>query len=387
MSKVTGYQLVSYGDMITDTPRMDAYAQALQQAVKPESIVLDIGAGTGIFSLLACQLGARLVHAIEPNDAIDLARLIAAANGCKDRIVFHQQLSTEMTLPTRAVVMISDLRGILPLLQHHIPAIIDARDRLLVPGGAMIPQKDTLWAALVHAPELYRPYEEPWLSNKFDLDMRAGHSFVVNSWRKAHLKTEQLLSIPQRWAILDYETITTPHVAGELSWEMEKEGVVHGLLLWFDTTLAEGIGFSNAPGQPDLIYGQAFFPLPHPVPLAAGDTVSIRLGADLIGNEYIWRWATHIVDGQDRHTVKADYKQSTFYGQPVTTQKMHKQAANFVPHLDDKGEVDLFILNLMDGSRSLEEIAQQTHKRFPERFPDWRNALARAGEVSQRHSR
>jgi predicted RNA methylase len=54
MGKAKGYRIAGYGDMIRDTTRMDAYIRALQQAVRPGCTVLDIGSGTGIFSLLAC---------------------------------------------------------------------------------------------------------------------------------------------------------------------------------------------------------------------------------------------------------------------------------------------------------------------------------------------
>jgi protein arginine N-methyltransferase 1 len=38
-------------------------------------------------------------------------------------------------------------------------------------------------------------------------------------------------------------------VAGELTWTAERPVTAHGLVVWFDTELAEGIGFSNAPAN------------------------------------------------------------------------------------------------------------------------------------------
>jgi protein arginine N-methyltransferase 1 len=95
------YSTRAFGSMIADTVRMRAYTAALRAAVKPGDVVLDIGTGTGIFALLACQYGASKVYAIEPNDNIQVARKLARENGFQDRIEFIQDLSTKVDLPER----------------------------------------------------------------------------------------------------------------------------------------------------------------------------------------------------------------------------------------------------------------------------------------------
>lgn len=385
MATPIGYRLTSYGDMITDRPRMEAYAQALRQTVRPGSVVLDIGAGTGIFSLLAYQFGAGQVHAVEPNDAIEVARATAAANGCAGRITFHRTLSIAITLPRPADVIISDLRGVLPLMQHHISAIADARRRLLAPGGVLIPRRDVLWAGLVEDPKLYRPYAEPWMSNDYGLDLRAGQPLVVNTWRKANAKGEQLLVAPQRWATLDYGSIEQPDVAGELAWTVERVGTAHGLLVWFDAELAEGIGFSNAPGQPELIYGQAFFPLQEPVTLVPGDVVTVQLRADLVDDDYVWRWSTRVTAQGDSGRVKANFKQSTFYGAPLSLEKLKRREAGFIPQPLEAAEIDRFVLSMIDGRTSLGEIATGLLAHYPQRFARQQDALTHAADLAERY--
>ncbi len=143
------YSILQYGQMVGDRTRVDGYFEALRNAIHPGSVVLDIGTGIGIFALLACRLGARKVYAIEPSDAISLAKTIADANGFGENIEFVQDASTNVTLPERADVIVSDLRGILPFCGRHISSIIDARERFLAFGGALIPQQDRLWAAVV----------------------------------------------------------------------------------------------------------------------------------------------------------------------------------------------------------------------------------------------
>ena len=85
------YTISQYGNMFINKARMNAFAAALRQVVTAKTVVLDIGAGTGIFALLACQYGARRVYAIEPDDAINLAREVAAANGFSDRLTCIQE--------------------------------------------------------------------------------------------------------------------------------------------------------------------------------------------------------------------------------------------------------------------------------------------------------
>src|SRR5216684_2505360 len=105
------YSLSGYGEMIADRVRIEAFTQALRGAIRPGAVVMDIGTGPGIMAVLACQLGASRVYAIEPDEIIQVARTIAAANGCADKIEFFEEVSSRVTLPERADVILSDLRG------------------------------------------------------------------------------------------------------------------------------------------------------------------------------------------------------------------------------------------------------------------------------------
>jgi type I protein arginine methyltransferase len=382
---VTTYSLNGYGNMITDTGRMEAFHQALQQTVTPDSIVVDIGSGTGILALLACQCGARRVYAIEPGDVIQVGWELAAANGYAQRIEFIQALSTQVTLPEPADVIVSDLRGTLSFFQHIIPAAMDARRRFLAPGGRLIPQRDILWAAVLEAPELYQSLLAPWNGDFCGLNLSLGWRLAANSYQKAEVKPEQLLVVPRFWATLDFATVESPDVAADIAWTVTRPGIGHGLLLWFDCILAPGIGFSNAPGEPDHVYGRTFFPWLEPVPLISGETVSVSLHADLVGDDYIWRWDTRIRDvgGQ----VKADFRQSTFFGDPLSPAKLRQMASDHVPALAKDGQIDRLILELMDGQTSLGDIARRLVAECPHRFASEREALTRVGELSLKYGR
>lgn len=386
MALPTGYGVGDYGDMVAPGPRIEAYAQALREHVRPGSVVVDIGAGTGVFALLACRLGAARVHAIEPNDAIQVARDAAAANGFSDRMVFHRALSTEVALAERADVVVSDLRGVLPLFEKHIPTIVDARERFLAPGGALIPLRDTIHVAPVESPEVYRSFEEPWLRNSLDLDLRAGRAQAVNRWDKLRGRPHVLLAEPVVWAELDYASIVDPSVEGSLTWDPARAGTLHGFLVWFDCRMPGSAGFSNAPERPTLIYGQSFLPVETPVALRAGDAISLDLSARLVADEYVWRWRTRVCDGPGGGPTRADMRQSTLLASALSPEGLQRREASYVPRLTPKGAADAFLLSRMDGAATLEAIAREAAQRFPALFPRWEDALARAGDLAERHT-
>jgi protein arginine N-methyltransferase 1 len=381
------YSVSSYGQMIADTPRMEAYVAALRRAVKPDSVVVDLGCGPGLFALLACQMGARRVYAIDPDNVIEVARQAAIANGYEDRIVCIQEYSTRVTLPEKADVIISDLRGILPWFEQHISAIADARRRLLKPEGVLIPQKDFLWAALVEAPEEYAKISGPWELNNYGLDLNSARGFVTNSWRKLRVNPEQFLTEPLHWCALDYREIEDLDFATELSWDASRPGTAHGFGVWFDSKLFDGIGFSNRPGEVELIYGAAFFPFSYPIDLVDGDEIGITLKADLVGEDYVWRWNTRVVSKQNSGFVKATFKQSTFFGVPLSAARLHKKSASHMAILNDEGAIEIFILSLMDGKTTLEQIAHQLAESYPNQFTSYGNALDHVSEIAQEFSR
>jgi type I protein arginine methyltransferase len=381
------YSLGAYGSMIADRVRIDAYAAALRKTVRAGSIVVEIGTGPGIFAVLACQFGASRVYAIEPAEIVQVAREVAAANGCADKIEFLEELSTRVTLPARADVILSDLRGVLPLFQHHIPAIVDARRRFLAPGGTMIPQEDTLWAAIVEAPKRYEELVGPWEDNPLGQDLGPARQLAVNNIEKVSVNPGQLLTAHRLWTTVDYASVENQDVRGELEWTVERAGTGHGIVVWFDTDLAEGVGFSNAPGAPETVYGSLFFPWTQPATLAQGQTVCVSLAAKLVENEYVWRWTTCIKPLERSSASLIHFEQSQLAGAVLSTTQLHRIAADYIPQLSEEGLLRRRAFELMDGRVSLEEIAHRLTAEFPRRFSSWQQALSYAGIISQEFSR
>lgn len=370
--------------MVADTVRMDAYLRALQHHISPGAVVLDIGTGTGIFAFWAIRFGARKVYAIEPNDAIQTGRQIAADSGFSERVEFIQGLSTQITLPEKADVIVSDLRGVLPLYDHHISTIIDARERLLTPGGALIPQTDILRVAIVSSSELYNSYVNGFGQYPEGMDLSAARKINLNAWGSGRPSPDQLIGQPQEWCRLNYQTITAASVSGEMNWQVESDAVAHGFCVWFDTTLTNGIGFSNAPGGGAKVYGSAFFPWLEPVNLTAGDLVKIELKANLVGDDYIWSWNTSVQEAGTDQKLKASFQQSTFFGLSLSPQHLHKHAATYTPRLNEDGQIAQFVFHCVREGLMQGEIANLLATAYPTRFKHQRDALSHIALLAEK---
>ncbi|HEX8154610.1 MAG TPA: class I SAM-dependent methyltransferase [Thermoanaerobaculia bacterium] len=308
------YDIVDHGWMIRDRVRSDAYAAAIRRTVRPGDVVLDLGAGTGIFALLACQAGARRVFAVETSAYLEVARELAAANGFADRIECIQADSTAIELAERADVIVFDIRGVLPLFGTALRVIVDARDRHLRPGGTMLPRRETLFVALVESPDTYARHAEPWTSGAYGLELGSVRRMATSETRKVYCDSRDVISEVAAWTTLDYATLTSTDANGTVSLAAQRGGTAHGCIVWFDAELAEGIVLSNSPHAPRTLYGSVFFPFEQPVAVRAGEAIEVDLAAKLVNDDdYVWRWNTTLVRGGERVPL---FRQSSFFAYP-----------------------------------------------------------------------
>jgi hypothetical protein len=215
------------------------------------------------------------------------------------------------------------------------------------------------------------------------LDFSAGWPLVANAGSRLTDKQAKLLVRPSTVAVLDYRTIAKSDIAGELSWTISQPGTAHGVAIWFDRIVADGIKISNEPGASEAVnisgvYGQTFFPWLSSVELEPGDRVSFRIKANLVKDEYVWRWETAIHAG---HGIKASFRQSTLHGHPLSLESLKKREAEHIPAPNEDARIDAFILSRIDGHASFAQLARALAANFPSRFGRWEDALSRVGDV------
>ena len=177
---------------LEDHVRLSAFRRAVQELVRPDSVVVDLGSGTGILGLLACQAGAARVYSLEESSLIELAREICQATGFADRVRFIKGHSTRITLPEPADIILGDQIGHFGFEAGLFDYFSDARRRFLKPDGLTIPQRITFCLAPVEHEPLWRQVEF-WNADQAGINVRPAHALASNTGYPVKLDAEQLL--------------------------------------------------------------------------------------------------------------------------------------------------------------------------------------------------
>jgi len=153
-----------YADMLHDRPRAAAYAAALASLVTPGAVVLDVGTGTGLLSILAARAapGVAVVACDQFPPMVRLAKETVAAAGLTSSVTVHACRSDELgvgcgstaLLPRQADVAVSEILDSILLGEGALPTAVDVGARLLRPGGAAIPARGRVLAQAVACPAL-----------------------------------------------------------------------------------------------------------------------------------------------------------------------------------------------------------------------------------------
>jgi type II protein arginine methyltransferase len=237
--------------MLADTARNDAFEAAIQAAVRPDDIVLDIGTGTGLLAMMAARAGARQVLACEMlPDLAELAWVVIDANGYASRIGVVAKRSTELVigqdLPSRATLLIAEIfdslligEGVLETFQH-------ARTHLLAPHARIIPASGVLCGQLASSPRFKRMYPLCEL-NGFYLRAFARHGLEKQFY--AVLKADEWQPLSDRLDIkrFDFAQGIDLRQDWSLSVRINQAGSVQGLVLWMELQLDARTRLASGP--------------------------------------------------------------------------------------------------------------------------------------------
>ncbi|KAG9352633.1 hypothetical protein JZ751_021047 [Albula glossodonta] len=151
-----------YADMLHDRDRNEKYYQGIRAAVGrvkargERAVVLDIGTGTGLLSMMAVSAGADYCYAVEVfKPMAEAAVRIVEKNGFSDKIKIINKHSTEVTvgpdgdMQTRANILVTELFDTELIDSQSVTSPSPPQE-----GCEAVPHRATVYAQLVQSEQL-----------------------------------------------------------------------------------------------------------------------------------------------------------------------------------------------------------------------------------------
>ena len=247
--------------MLSDGLRNSLLYEAIKTHVTEETNFLDIGAGTGVWAILAAKLGAKRVVAIEIEEAlIPLIFRHAQENGVANKIEIIHANSDHVKIRGKFDVIVSELFGQDALGEGVVKSFVSLRNRFLAPDGVLIPQKLAMVAAPIHLEKSLHtiPAELP-ISCNFLKSLKLNYAQNLSLAEREKIK---YLAQPKVIAEMDFRTIeTAPSFKNiSVSWQMDNMSEANAIAVFnksaftdeieMDSFLSQSWGATAYPFQP-----------------------------------------------------------------------------------------------------------------------------------------
>ncbi|KAL2321576.1 hypothetical protein Fmac_025955 [Flemingia macrophylla] len=256
----------SYLDMLNDSARNAAFRQAIEKTITRPCHVLDIGAGTGLLSMMAARaMGdeGRVTACESYLPMVKLMKKVLRLNAMEGRVKVINKRSDELyvglEIPSRAHVLVSEIldsellgEGLIPTLQH-------AHDNLLVENALTVPYRATTYGQLVESTFLWKLHDlhnnESNVSDGIRLTP-PGLGSMLSVKRQQYAMhcdpiREEINLLSEPFKIFEFDFWKRPESYGEteLCVKATNDGRVHAVVSWWVLQLdQEGtIYYSTAP--------------------------------------------------------------------------------------------------------------------------------------------
>lgn len=252
--------------MLKDKTRTRAYQRAIEESPNQfkDKIVLDIGCGTGILSIFAARAGAKHVYAIEYAEIALFAQEIIKRNGLEDKITVIKGKMEEVKLPVPQVdVIISEWMGYFLLYESMLDAVLWARDKYLVKGGKMLPDKIHMYLAAIEDGS-YKASKRNFWNDVYGVNMSCMAPTVMREPLVDVVDKNSIISAPCKILELDLCTMNPSEVEFSVDYQLKAQydDKVHGLVSWFDcdfSGLQRSVTLSTSPYNKATHWKQTVF--------------------------------------------------------------------------------------------------------------------------------
>ncbi len=284
--------------MLADRRRMDFYHAAIARHIQPGDRVVDLGTGTGILAAFAARRGAAHVYAIDHSEILGVARSLALANRIEN-VEFLALHSTEFTTEEKVDVILHEQMGDCLFDENMVANITDLRDRVLKPGGLILPSMFELYCEPIKVSD-GRLVPFIWELNVHGYDFSSLDRERPQEPGYYHLASsdlglvEHFLGEPEPILTIDLHTVNEGDLPREIRFtrRVVRAGRFDGYAVYFRARVDKDLSLGSGPLDPRRAPHWGFRILrADSDTFGAGDEIDVRLSVGSWPNLDSWRWS------------------------------------------------------------------------------------------------
>ena len=247
--------------MLADGVRNKLLYEAIAKNVTPTTSFLDIGAGTGVWAILAAKLGAKRVVAVEIEEClIPIIYKHAQENGVADKIKIIQGNSNDVKIRGKFDVIVSELFGSDAFGEETVKSFIDLKNRFLAPNGILIPHKLAIRAVPAHVEKTSRDFPAGLpVKCEFFRSLKLNYSQHVSLLERGGIR---FLTEPQKLLEIDFRSLEAAPPLENLtsSWELDDPSEANAIVVFNHSTFTDDIEMDSFGSQSWGVGTYAFVP-------------------------------------------------------------------------------------------------------------------------------
>lgn len=225
-------------EMLKDTSRTLSYRSAMlkNRHLFKDKVVLDVGCGTGILSMFAVKAGAKHVYSVDMSNIIEKAKEIISLNGFDDKITLIQGKLEDIELPVDKVdIIVSEWMGYFLLYESMLDTVLYARDKYLVEGGLILPDKCSMYIAGIEDGE-YKDEKINYWQDVYGFDYSPFIKVAMVEPLVDTVNNNSLITNPYKFFEFDINNVKKEDLEFTRDFALKPitNELCHAYIIWFD---------------------------------------------------------------------------------------------------------------------------------------------------------
>lgn len=280
--------------MLFDEARNNALADAVAEVVRAGDFVIDVGTGTGLLAMLAARAGAAEVYALEMSSFAGVARRLVELNRLSESVKVVHGSSFGFHPPRQADVILCETLGFAAFEEGFRRILCDSRDRMLRPGGVLVPRNVSLLGTPVELPPEIQA--QPITDEILGLNYSPFAAVARQLYQREYFHERCELG-PHRTILAEdcYSMSASLAETIDVTFPVSRLGSCAGIAVWFEAKLSDYVTISSRPWQRSNHWGQMFLPAEKALPVKKGDRLTLKLNLHDRHDGFNLKWSVGCV--------------------------------------------------------------------------------------------